>query len=231
MNITKKLAAAGVAGVLSVTGLAVVAAPLASAATATEEGAQSTTIGDRLQAIRDALAGLVTDGTITQEQADQVATTLDESDALRGHGGHGGHHRGGGGLHLDAAAEVLGITTEELRTALSVEGTTLADVAAAEGMETATLVDALVAEGTERIDEAVTDGRITQEHADEGIAALPERVAALIDQEPRFRRGPGHGHGPRGGDLPDDEATPQEGTTEDGTTEGDTTADDARLDV
>src|SRR5215217_2937386 len=154
-KISTQLAAAGVAGVLSLTGLAI-AAPIASAATTAEDGTATGTLGDRLQAIKDALAGLVTDGTLTQAQADEVATTLDESDALRGHG------HGRGGVDLDAAAEALGLTADELRTALAVDGTTLADVAAAEGVDTSTLVDALVAAGTERLTQAVENGRLTQ---------------------------------------------------------------------
>jgi hypothetical protein len=212
MSMRRRIATAGVAGVLGVTGLALVTAPLASAETTTEDG--TTTVGSRLQAIRDALAGLVSDGSITQEQADEVATTLDGSDALRGPGGHGG---GGRGLALDAAAEALGMTADELRTALEVDGTTLADVAEAQGVETGTLVDALVAAATERITDAVTEGRLTQEEADERIAALPERIAAMVEEELRFG---GHGHGPRrGGPAPD-------GSTDDGTTQG-TTPDDA----
>jgi hypothetical protein len=212
MTISKKLAAAGVAGVLGVTGLAMTA-PIASALTVSEDGT-STTVGDRLQAIKDALAGLVTDGTLTQAQADQVAATLDESDALRGHGG-GGHGRGG--LDLDAAATALGMTVEELRTALAVEGTTLADVAAAEGVDTSTLVDALVAAGTERLTQAVEDGRLTQAEADERLAALPERVAALVEEELRFGR---PGRGPRGGfDRSGDGAT-DGATTDDGAADG-----------
>lgn len=220
-TIRTKLAAAGVAGVLSLTGLAV-AAPLASAATVSQDGA-TTTLGDRLQGIRDALAGLVTDGTLTQAQADEVATTLDRSDALRGPGG--GHGHGHGGADLDAAATALGLTGEELRTALAVEGTTLADVAAAEGVETSALVDALVTAGTERLTEAVGDGRLTQAEADERLAALPERVAALVEERLRFG---GPGHGPRGGfDRPDADATPDTTTPD---TDGDAT-DDAAADA
>ena len=206
MTMTKKPAAAGVAGLLGVTGIAVLAAPVASATTTTEDGDAS--IGDRLEAITEALAGLVSDGTLTQEQADEVATTLDESDVPSGHGGHGGH-AGRGGVDLDAAAETLGMTAEELRTALAVGGTTLADVAAAQGVEPSTLVDALVASGTERLTEAVTEGRLTQEEADERIADLPERAADLVERELRGGHGPDdghggwhggwHGHGPRGG--------------------------------
>lgn len=214
MKITKRVAATAAAGVLSVTGLALVVAPLASAApapsgtvslvaptatddapTATDDGAtpdggKGEVSATRLQALKDALAGLVTDGTITQAQADAVASTLEASAALRGHGpGHGG-------FHLDVAAEALGVTAAELRTALEVEGTTLADVAADQGVETSVLVDALVAAGTERISAAVTDGRLTQAEADAEIAALPERIGTLIEQEPGLR-GPGM-HGGRG---------------------------------
>jgi hypothetical protein len=179
-----------------------VLAPVASASTSEES------VGGRLAALTEALAGLVSDGTLTQAQADEVASTLDESDLLRGHGGPGGWggHGGRGGLDLDVAAEALGVTTEELRTALAVDGTTLADVAAEEGVEVSTLVDALVASGTERLDQAVTDGRLTREEADERIAALPERVAALVEREPR---GGGWGRGLRGGGpkgVPGDDA-------------------------
>ena len=207
MRITRKFAAAGLAGVLTVTGVAVLASPV-SAATA-EDGTTT-----RVEAIVEALAGLVTDGTLTQEEAEQVATTLEESDALRG-----GHGRGGGGhLALDAAATALGMTEDELRTALEVEGTTLADVAAAQGVETSVLVDALVAARTAHLQEEVTEGDLTQAEADERIAALPEQVAAMIEEEARFG---GRGHGPRGGGPGG--AAPDDGTTDDATTDGATT--------
>jgi len=213
MNISRKVAAAGVAGILSVTGLAVAVAPVASAVTV-EDG--TATAGDRIEAITEALAGLVTGGTLTQEQADTVATTLGESDALRGSGGHGR-----GGVDLTVAAETLGMTEEELSTALAVDGTTLASVADVQGVETQTLVDALVAARTERLNAAVTEGRLTQEEADERIAALPERIAAQVEEELRG----GHGRGPRA-ERPSDDATTDDSTTDDATTD-DSTADDA----
>jgi len=216
MKITKRIAPAGLAGVLGLTGLgmAAVGAPLAVAAgSAPTAEAGAGYAGDRLQAITDALADLVADGTITQDQADKVAAALDESDALRpggpgGPGGHGGMVR----LDLDAAADALGLTPAELRDALATEGTTLSDVAEEQGVETSTLVDALVAAGEDRIDQAVTDGRLTQEQAEELREALPERVAAAIEME--FRGERGHGPGRRG-HLDDDDAG---GPTDDGPT-------------
>lgn len=208
MRITTKVAAAGVAGAVSLGGLGLVlGSPLATAATTAVEEQVPAPVGERLEAITQALAGLITDGTITQEQGDTVATTLERSGALRGHeglggpGGHGG--RGGpGGLALGAAADALGLSTEELREALDVDGATLATVAADRDVEEATLVDALVTAGTERSTAGVGDGRLTQAQADELTAALPERIAAVIDEElPELHGGRRHGRfGPWGGD-------------------------------
>jgi len=215
MKITRTVAVAGLAGVLGVAGLAGVVAPAAFAATTSDA-----TDGP-LQAIRDALAGLVSDGTLTQEQADTVASTLDEAGVL--HHGHGGP-RFGRLLDLEVAAETLGITPDELRTALGEEGTTLADVAEEQGVETSVLVEALVAAATERLQDAVADGRLTQEQADERAADLPEQLAAAVERE---LRGPGHGHGHgfggpgrRGGD---DSTTPSPTPEPSATTQGSST--------
>lgn len=205
MKLTRTLAAAGIAGTLAVTGLgAVVVAPLASAATqspaaaTTDDATGDAATGDaarpgaadRVQALKDALAGLVGDGSLTQQQADEVATTLSESGALRG-----GHGRGGG-LDLAAAADALGLTSDELRTALAVDGTTLADVAQAQGVEVSALTDALVAAGTERVQAALAAGRLTQAQADERLAALPEKVAERLTQELPAGGGRGAADGP-----------------------------------
>jgi hypothetical protein len=107
-------------------------------------------------------------------------------------------HRGEG---LTAAAEALGVTEEELRTALQ-DGQSIAQVAEAEGVELQTVIDALVANGTERLEEA--------------IAELPDRMAELVEREGLGDRGgrfPGRGHGPGPmGGLADDGG---DGTTTD----------------
>ena len=208
MRITKRVAAAGAAGLITASGLGLVVLGTSPAVAATATAESGTT--SRLQAIKDALAGLVSDGSITQAQADEVAGALDSSDALRGHGGRGGFGRG---LDLDAAATALGMSAEDLRTALQADGATLASVAEEEGVEEQVLVDALVAAGEERLEQAVTDGRLTRAEADERIADLPDRVAGLVDQEVGAGRGPS-GRGPRDGDAP---AGQQSGST---TTEG-----------
>lgn len=174
----KKLIIATTAGLLTLAGAAVAVPVLADTA-----GAASAV--DR---IKSALAGLVDDGSLTQEQADEVATTLGEA----GFGGHG-HH--GGRLDLAAAATALGMTEEELRTALAVDGTSLAEVAEAQDVEVDALVEALVQAEQERIAQSVEDGRTTQAEADERLADLEARVTERVTSEdPHLGRGRGH-HG------------------------------------
>jgi polyhydroxyalkanoate synthesis regulator phasin len=185
--VRKKLIIAGAAGALTLAGLGVALPALADDDTPTA-GISSE---DR---IRDALAGLVTDGSITQEQADEVASTLDDA----GIGGHGGGHGWGGRLGLSTAAETLGLTEDELRTALEADDASLATVAEAQGVEVDALVDALVQAQTDRITQAVTDGELTQEEADERLADLEERITERVNStDLGGMRG---GHGPRGGD-------------------------------
>lgn len=142
--------------------------------------------------LAEVLAPLVTDGTITQAQADAV---IDAIEAARPMGGHGsGHHGMRGGVHLDAAATALGLDAEELRDRL-VAGETLAEVAAAEGVTVDALVAAIVADIVEELDAKVASGDIDQARADEVEATLTDRVTAMVNGEGGFA---GHG-GPMGG--------------------------------
>jgi len=175
--VRKKLIIATAAGVLTLGGVAVAVPVLADT-----DG--ETSVVDR---IKSALSGLVDDGSLTQEQADEVASTLSEAGL-----GRGGHH--GDRIGLETAATALGMTEAELRTALQEDGTSLADVAEAQGVEVDTLVDALVEAQQERIAQAVEDGRLTQAEADERLADLEERVTERVNSADL---GPGH-HG-RGG--------------------------------
>ncbi|MGY1706428.1 hypothetical protein ACI79C_17825 [Geodermatophilus sp. SYSU D00697] len=165
----KKLVIAATTGALALTGLAVAGPALAV----------TDTLGDalssRVERIKDALSGLVSDGSISQEQADEVATTLSEA----GFGSRGGHH--GRGLDLTAAAEALGMSEDDLHTALEADGATLAQVAEDKGVALDTVVQALVTAEQERIAQAVADGRITQEQADRRLADLEQRVTDRVN--------------------------------------------------
>ena len=175
----KKLIIATTAAVLTVSGVVVAMPVLADT--------DSTAVAER---VRDALTGLVDDGSITDAQADEVAATL----SAAGLGSRGGHHRGQ--LDLATAATALDMTPQELRTALEPGGTTLANVAEAQDVDLDTVIDALVEVHEERIAQAVEDGRLTQDEADERLADLEERVTERVNDADLGSRG--H-HGPRGG--------------------------------
>jgi hypothetical protein len=168
-------------------------------ASAAAMGTHAVTSG--VTSLRNALAGLVNDGTLTQAQADKVASTLEGSLPQSGLGGHGrGQH------DLDTAASVIGVTTDELHTALE-SGKTLAQVAQSKGISRATLVDRLVAAETARIAAAVKAGRLTQAQADARTAVLRARITERVTTiRPAGARGH-HGDDRYGGSA-DSDSTP-----------------------
>lgn len=171
----KRLIAAGVgAGLLlgGVTGVAVTLPTLASAqdTTTTVPVEQAGPKGGPFTGV---LEDLVANGTITQAQADAIIAAGEAAHAERhanrpegamgrpeGEMGRPGMHgpgRGGpgrGGMPLEAAAEAIGITVDELRTGLQ-SGQSLAAIAEANGVSTDSLIDALTNEARTRITDMV----------------------------------------------------------------------------
>jgi hypothetical protein len=157
----------------------------------------------RAERIKQALAGLVADKTLTQAQADKVASTLAASGVGRGPGapGHFGGPRALGAPALGAAAKALGTTQADLLTQLR-SGKSLAAVAKDKGIDVQKVVDALVAEAKQRIADAVKSGRLTQAQADQRLKNLTARITAKVnatrpDGPGRAGPGgPGRWHGP-----------------------------------
>lgn len=146
--------------------------------------------------IASELAGLVADGTLTQEQADKVAETLaSKVPAGGGHGGRGGHGGGFGGL--TAAATAIGITEDELRTELEA-GKSVAAVAEANGVSEQAVIDAIIAEAKAHFAEEVAAGEHTQAEVDAKLADLETRVKTMVETEGLPERGGRGGHGPDG---------------------------------
>ena len=106
--------------------------------------------------------------------------TEDESDESEGDRFCGG---GGKLLSKAAAAEVLGMTEEELREALA-SGQSLAEIAVAQGMSVEDFTAALRANIVADLDEALAAGEITQEEYDEKLADLDERLDDIINSTP-----------------------------------------------
>ncbi|MEP7115373.1 MAG: hypothetical protein ABI862_19075 [Ilumatobacteraceae bacterium] len=184
--------------------------------------------------LADVLKPLVDDGTITQDQADKVIAALAVAGPMggpmggghRGFGGPGGHF---GGPNFDAISTALGITADEVRTALQ-SGQSIADLAVSKGKTAQDVIDAIVAEATTRINTAVTDGKLTQAEADTRLADLTTRITDLVNATPPVG-GPGFGGPGFGGpgrhhdhnDADDDDAAadaPADSTATTGTVAG-----------
>jgi polyhydroxyalkanoate synthesis regulator phasin len=176
---------------------------------ASQLGVEPSELSDALrQALKNRVDEALEDGRLTQEQADRLEERIDADDypLLFGRGGHGGPGRFGRHGHfqvLAAAASFLGMTEAELREEL--RDKTLADIAKEQDKTAAGVVQQLVATQTKRIDEAVADGKLSEEHAAALKADLVERIKTLVDgelrrpgdrQHPRFWPGSGSPRAP-----------------------------------
>jgi len=103
---------------------------------------------------------------------------------------------GGPGVHVDhltVAAQAIGISADDLRTAIQ-GGKSIAQVAKDHNVDEQKVIDALVAAETTAIDQAVKDGKLTQAQADQRKANLAAHVKDGLE---RVGGGPGD-HGPGG---------------------------------
>jgi polyhydroxyalkanoate synthesis regulator phasin len=171
-------------------------------------GIESSELSDALrEALKNRVDEAVESGRLSEEQGAELKERIESGETpliFPGLGRHGGFGHGGPGHFgkLEAAATYLGLTGAELRERLA-DGKTLAEIAGDEGKSVDGLVDALVVEATEKIDEAVANGRLTDEQATELKAGLEERMQDLVEGE--LRAGPLRGgfregfHGAPGG--------------------------------
>lgn len=111
------------------------------------------------------------------DESDTDGTPAEEGERERR--GRRGHR---GGCNLDEAAAAIGIDEADLREALD-SGDTIADVAEANGVDADVVIDAMVEAKTERIAEKLSEGRITQEQADEKLADLEAKITARVNGE------------------------------------------------
>jgi hypothetical protein len=178
------------AGILATGAVGAVAMTPASATTS------DNAVTSRLANIKNALSGLVSDGTLTQSQADKVAGTLDNKLPKRGERGErgpGGRFGGMGKIQRDAAAKALGLTPDKLQAALK-GGKSLADVAKGQKVSVGSLVRVMVTAAEGELATAVKDGTLTQAKADKMKRSLTQRITNLVNH---VRPGRGPGRGPR----------------------------------
>jgi uncharacterized protein YidB (DUF937 family) len=182
---------------------------------------------DKLEAaVRDTLKTMVdkalAGGTLTQSQADKAKANIDKMPFDRSPFGRFWGPRRGAGFAigaeaLDAAAQKLGMTTQELMTELR-SGKTLSDVATEKKVSADDLKAAIVAAIDAKIDQAVKDGNLTQAQADQIKAQVDKMTldnAFGMGMHKGWGFGPGKGgfkgnfpFGRRGNQTPQP-ATPQ----------------------
>jgi hypothetical protein len=184
------------------------------AALAQEKGVEKAAIVTALLEPRKAdLAQRVTDGKMTQAQADAILggekarielmldQTMPKNGPMGGRMGPGGRGGLGGPETMTAVATVLGIDEVALRTELQ-GGKSIADVAKARNVDVAKVIAAIVDERTADIAQHVKDGDLTQAQADAQLKDLEARVTAMVDNAMPMRGKGGHmGQGGRGSHM------------------------------
>lgn len=137
------------------------------------------------QRLGEILSGLVGDGTITQQQADEVAEALTEAreDAWAERQQRQSERR----AEVDALLQdTLGMDAEALREQLR-DGRSLLEIAGDSADDLAAGALELLAQ---HLDEAVEQGRLTSDQAEDALTRAQERTQAWLDgQDP----GPGAG--------------------------------------
>lgn len=198
LGIKRTLAAAGAVVLLGGAALGVSYAQTPPARTATPSATAQA--GQRGQKFLDALAARLG---ITTDKLQQAIDGARQDAGLpaRGQGGFPGPHGGPGGPHgsfgargffaPDVAAKAIGITADQLRQELP--GKSLTDVAKAHNADPAKVAAALKDAEHTRIDQAVTNGRLTADQATQA----KQRADAAVDQMMTRQFPTGMPRGPR----------------------------------
>jgi hypothetical protein len=129
----------------------------------------------RDKAIDEAVAA----GDLTEEQGRK----LKEREIGEGHPGFALGFRAAGKLHravlsvFESAADAVGLPVDEVRDRIA-GGESLVEIADSQDIDEATLKADLIADLTDKINQAVTDGDLDQDHAD----MLLDNLDALVDR-------------------------------------------------
>ena len=135
----------------------------------------------------------VAEGRLTEEQAERL-----QERGFPFAGGRMGHGRG---RVIEAAAEVLGVTQEELKDELK-DGSSLAEVAEAQGISVDDFKAELLNQLQALLDSDVADGTLIQEQADNIFGCAEEKIDSILSGEGRPHGRPG-GFGGLGQSVPE----------------------------
>ena len=151
------------------------------------------------KAVADALKAevdkAVTAGKLTQARADQAKTRINQTVSKLMDARLGAAHQGQPGPKgrplvmagvreaYEAAARALGMTPQDLKTALG-KGQSLRQIAQAKNVDPATVQQAMITALNTRIDQAVTNGKLTQNQATQAKERVAQMAQKLMDAQP-----------------------------------------------
>jgi len=146
----------------------------------------------RLEMLDEAVAA----GKISPEEAERIRERIEESRGL-GLGLRGWRLRALGGI-VSSVADTLNMTPREIVRDLK-QGQSLAEIGQAKGVSTDTLKSAILTAAAEKLDQAVADGKLTQDQADKIMTRLTDNIDKILN----WKRGSGGEGLPwRGGGMP-----------------------------
>ena len=142
----------------------------------------------RLETLDEAVAA----GKISPEDAEQIRQRIEEGQGL-GFGLRGWRIHALGGI-VSSVAETLDMTPREIAQDLR-QGQSLAEIGQAKGVSTDTLKSAILTAADEKLDQAVADGKLTQDQADKIMTRLTNNIDKILN----WKRGSGGEGLPRRG--------------------------------
>jgi polyhydroxyalkanoate synthesis regulator phasin len=151
--------------------------------------------GHRATVVQDALDGLVQKGTITKDQEDAIFQAIkDTASSERANGTTGPRGRRARAVvgAVKVSADTIGVTPQELVQDIR-NGQSIADVAKSKNVDPNTVVQAIVTAGNQRIDQAVTNGRLTQDQASKLKDRLPQVADRIVNHVPKACTPPADG--------------------------------------
>jgi hypothetical protein len=141
--------------------------------------AQGVAVSDVVKAMTDADATRIGD-IVNKPWPQRPAPGTAPAFGPGGPGMRGGFGFGFARASLDAVAQALGITTDELKTDLG-NGQTIAQIATAKGLKVDDVINTLVTDATKKIDQAVTDKHLDATRAAKLKDMLKTAITNLVN--------------------------------------------------
>ncbi len=138
------------------------------------------------EAANDTIDEAVQQGRITQEQAQRLRDRVAQNEP----GFPWGRHKGrwgaevAHGLVLQSAAQVLGMSADELKAELR-QGKSLAQVAQEKGIGTDDFKSRLLSQVDQQLAQLVQQGRLTQQQADQLGQSIRDNIDAIVNAQGR----------------------------------------------